>query len=189
MAGGPAGVRRARTEGRGGFRVRRLRAPPLAPFRRLAPRFARNDGLWPGTGRFGGARPNPRCWGPRLPRPCHFPAIRSSYSGLFNGLRAIQIKKRCSPFSLLLLRSPPRPAGRKRRERNDFDRADTRPSPPGRRPENKYRTTVALSRNSRSFCRRGSTPLPLQLRNECLAPRASKAALCASNAKNLFPSL
>src|SRR5208337_1446471 len=49
MAGGPAGVRRARTEGRGGFRVRRLRAPPLAPFRRLAPRFARNDGhrpLW-----------------------------------------------------------------------------------------------------------------------------------------------
>ena len=128
-------------------------------------------GLWPGTGRFGGARPNPRCWGPRLPRPCHFPAIRSSYSGLFNGLRAIQIKKRCSPFSLLLLRSPPRPAGRKRRERNDFDRADTRPSPPGRRPENKYRTTVALSRNSRSFCRRGSTPLPLQLCGGGLAPR------------------
>src|SRR5208337_3584486 len=35
----------------------------------------------------------------------------------------------------------------------------------------------------------GSTPLRLQLRRKTLAPRASKATMCASNSKSLYPSL
>ena len=56
---------------------------------------------------------------------------------------------------------------------------DTRPSPPGRRRKNEYRTTVALSRNCRSFCSGRIDAASAATQGEGVAPRASKKRRCA----------
>jgi hypothetical protein len=94
-------------------------------------------------------------------------------------------------FSAPLPGAPPRAAPRADRSQAapsgtaSMER-DTRPSPPGRRLSEQIKNDCNLVKKLSLFLPAGgSTPLPLQLRHEGLAPRASKATMCASNSKSL----